>query len=66
MSATAFQRQRRAMAQQTEAKSAVPDRDDIDRMPKAEVKEWLEAHGVEGAKGRIDEMREQLKAAMFI
>lgn len=41
-------------------------RDDIDKMPRAEVVEMLAAHGVEGATGKVADLREWLKRVMFV
>lgn len=43
----------------------VPSREDIDKMPKAEVVEWLEAHGVEEAEGKVGDLRAMLIQTLF-
>lgn len=43
----------------------IPTKTDIARMPKAELVEWLEAHGVEAPEGTAAELREKLTAIMF-
>jgi|AACY02.3.fsa_nt_gi hypothetical protein len=49
-----------------EAKPAVPQSpDEIDDMKKAEVKEWLDAHGADTS-GNVGEMRDRLKSVMFV
>lgn len=41
-------------------------REDIDKMPRKEVIEHLEAHGVEGATGKVSDLRNWLKQIMFV
>lgn len=41
-------------------------REDIAKMPKAEVIEYLAAHGVDAPEGKLDDLRAQLVAIMFI
>lgn len=62
MSATAFQRMRREAAAKT---NETPDRDGIGSMKKAELVEWLEAHGAD-TEGKVDELRDRLSAIMFM
>ena len=64
MSATAFQRMRREKAK-AEAAPAIT-REDIANMPKSEVIDLLAAHGVEGATGKVADLREKLTAIMFV
>lgn len=40
--------------------------DDIDTMKRADVIELLAAHGVEGATGKVSDLRNWLKRAMFL
>lgn len=54
-------------AQPVEAKpEVIPTRESIATMPKAEVVEWLDAHGVEGAKGKVADLRKTLTEIMFV
>ena len=47
--------------------SAVPESpDDIDDMRKGEVREWLEAHGVEDIPAKVADMKDLLKSIMFV
>jgi len=48
--------------------SAVPQSpDDIDALSKGEVREWLEAHGVEPEKGaKVADMKDALTRIMFV
>lgn len=39
--------------------------DDIDQLGKADVREYLEAHGVDEIPGKVGEMRDLLKQVMF-
>lgn len=39
--------------------------EDIDKLNKPDVIEYLAAHGVKDAEGKVGELREQLKALMF-
>lgn len=49
------------------AAPVLPSREIIATMGKAEVREWLEAHGAEVPKGRtVAEMRADLLALMFL
>ncbi|MAM60857.1 hypothetical protein [Maritimibacter sp. UBA3975] len=41
-------------------------REDIDKMPRKEVVDHLEAHGVEGATGKVSDLRNWLKQIMFV
>lgn len=43
-----------------------PTREDVAKMPKAEVIEWLEAHGVEKPDGPLTDLRAKLTAIMFV
>lgn len=45
---------------------SLPTRDEIATMKKAQVVEWLAAHGVEDAKGSVADLREALTAIMFM
>lgn len=70
MSATAFQRRRRAMAQPNKSpvepkEPSIPSRDEIAEMRKPEVKEWLEAHGVDDPKGTVAELRDVLAKTIY-
>jgi len=48
------------------AKPTVPTNpDDIDQMGKGDVREYLEAHGVDDIPGKVGEMRDLLKQVMF-
>lgn len=49
----------------TDGGGGLPTPDDIDKMKRAEVAEWLEAHGAQ-ATGKIADMRAALKRVMFI
>lgn len=40
--------------------------DDIDQMSRKDVVEMLEAHGVEGATGKVADLRNWLKQVMFV
>lgn len=44
----------------------VPTREDIAKMPKSEVVEWLEAHGVEKPEGKLADLRADLIRMMFV
>lgn len=44
----------------------IPSKSDIARMPKAEVIEWLEAHGVENPDGKVGFLRDKLTQIMFV
>lgn len=44
----------------------IPSRTDIARMSKAEVVEWLEAHGVEAPNGKLADLKAELAAIMFV
>lgn len=46
--------------------SDVPSKSDIAVMKRADLIEWLEAHGVDAPDGSVAEMREQLRAIMFV
>ena len=47
--------------------SGVPESpDDIDDMRKGEVREWLEAHGVEDIPAKVADMKDLLKSIMFV
>jgi hypothetical protein len=46
--------------------ASLPTRTDIARMGKAELTEWLEAHGVEQPEGTVAEMRTALASVMFV
>lgn len=48
-----------------DAAKPLPTREDIAKMPKAEVVSWLKGHGVEAPEGGVAELREQLTAIMF-
>lgn len=48
----------------TEAEA--PTRESIAAMPKAELVEWLQAHGVDAPKGTVPELRAALTAIMFV
>lgn len=52
--------------QPVEAKAGIPTREDIATMPKTEVVDWLEAHGVEGAKGKVADLRKSLTEIMYM
>lgn len=41
-------------------------REDIAKMPKADVIEHLTAHGIEAPEGKLDDLRAQLAAIMFV
>ena len=45
---------------------ALPTRDEIAKMKKPQVVEWLEAHGVESPKGAVADLREALAEIMFV
>lgn len=46
---------------------SIPTRESIAAMGKAEVREWLEAHGAEVPKGRsVAQMRDDLARVMFV
>ena len=50
----------------TKPETAVPaSADDIDQMSKGDVREYLEAHGVDDIPGKVGEMRDMLKQVMF-
>lgn len=40
--------------------------DDIDKMPRRDVVEMLAAHGVDGATGKVADLRNWLKRVMFV
>jgi len=67
MSATGFQRRRRELAAKAEQPKApsVPSREEIADMKRAEVKEWLAAHGVDDAKGNLAELRATLTKTLY-
>lgn len=44
----------------------LPTADDIAKMPKAELVEWLKAHGVDAPEGKVAELREVLTKIMFV
>ena len=44
----------------------LPTREEVAKMPKAEVVSWLKAHGVKAPEGGVSELREQLTAIMFV
>lgn len=39
---------------------------EIDKMPKKEVKDYLEAHGDDNPTGTVAELRDRLKSVMFV
>lgn len=49
-----------------EGAGALPTRESIAKMPKAEVIEWLEAHGVEKPQGPVADLRAKLTGIMFV
>lgn len=49
---------------QPEAKG-IPSKTDIARMPKAELVEWIEAHGVENPEGTVADLREKLTRMIY-
>lgn len=55
-----------AMRGKPKAQAPVPETaDDIDQLGKADVREYLEAHGVEDIPAKVGEMRDLLKQVMF-
>ncbi|MEP1330563.1 hypothetical protein [Pseudophaeobacter sp.] len=48
-----------------EAVKPLPTREEIAKMPKPELLEWLRAHGVEEPKGQIKDLRKRLTSIMF-
>lgn len=44
----------------------IPGKSDIAGMKRAELIEWLEAHGVDDPQGPVAELRDQLRAIMFM
>lgn len=46
--------------------AALPTRDEIASMPKAEVVDWLQAHGVDEPKGKVSDLREELTRIMYM
>lgn len=45
---------------------SLPTRDEIATMKKADVVEWLAAHGVDDATGTVVDLRKQLKQIMYV
>lgn len=57
----------RAQTEPTDAPTPLPTREDIATMPKAEVIEWLEAHGAEVDKRTGEEkLRAALLSVLFV
>lgn len=56
----------RCKPEDTPAPTALPSREDIASMKKADLVDWLEAHGVEKPVGTNDELRAALISIMFI
>lgn len=52
-------------AKKNPSDALLPDRNAIASMKKAEVVEWLEAHGAE-TKGKVGDLRARLTAIMFV
>lgn len=48
------------------SKSETPSKSDIAVMKKADIVEWLEAHGVDDPQGSVSDMRDQLRSIMFV
>jgi hypothetical protein len=48
------------------AQSGIPTREEISKMGKGEVVDWLDAHGVEGAKGKVADLRNQLARILYV
>lgn len=46
--------------------TGAPTREDIAKMSREDVVELLKAHGVEAPKGKLDDLRENLIAIMFM
>lgn len=74
MSITAFNRRRREIAAKESAQAkeeekpeakGIPSKTDIARMPKAELAEWIEAHGVDSPDGTVAELREKLTRMIY-
>lgn len=53
-------------APKDEATPSIPSREDIAGMKRSEVVEWLQAHGVESPKGRIEDLRAALERAIYL
>lgn len=46
--------------------SGIPKKSDIATMKKSDLLEWLEAHGVDNADGTVAELRDILRAVLFV
>lgn len=53
-------------APKDETPTSIPTREDIAGMKRSEVVEWLQAHGVEAPKGRIEDLRAALERAIYL
>ncbi len=49
-----------------EAPKPLPTREEIAKMPKPDLLEWLKAHGVEEPKGQVKDLRKRLTSIMFV
>jgi hypothetical protein len=55
----------RAQKPNAAAPKQLPTREEIAKMPKADLIEWLAAHGADNPEGKVSELREQLTAIMY-
>jgi len=48
------------------AASGIPSRSEIATMPKAQVVEWLEAHGVDAPEGKLPDLKAALVKILYV
>ncbi len=44
----------------------IPSREEVAKMPKPELVEWLEAHGIEGPEGGVADLRKSLTSILYV